>query len=232
MIDLRKYAMFPESNNFLDSSTPGLEELERFNKIMEETQKNLNIKSGSRNDIIYEKEADKNKWITSKGEELSLEEMNSSHILNAIRKIKSSTGWREDWLPILEAELTRRSMIARTDDYEKKIITDEEKMYFLCTSCEYQMLSVEGGSLSDILNITINNDQVKSYIKDNIFCIPLEQSKENFISEMDKLVRETRSNSKEDAEKFMSYYEKYLLINVFSKEWSNFMNLMLGRHGK
>ena len=40
-------------------STPGLEELERFNKIMEETQKNLNIKSGSRNDIIYEKEADK-----------------------------------------------------------------------------------------------------------------------------------------------------------------------------
>lgn len=62
MIDLRKYAMFPESNNFLDSSnssTPGLEELERFNKIMEETQKNLNIKSGSRNDIIYEKEADK-----------------------------------------------------------------------------------------------------------------------------------------------------------------------------
>lgn len=232
MIDLRKYAMFPESNNFLDSSTPGLEELERFNKIMEETQKNLNIKSGSRNDIIYEKEDEKkNKWITSKGEELSLEEMNSSHILNAIRKIKSSTGWREDWLPILEAELTRRSMIARTDDYEKKIITDEEKMYFLCTSCEYQMLSVEGGSLSDILNIT-TNDQVKSYIRDNIFCIPLEQSKENFISEMDKLIRKTRSNSKEDAEKFMSYYEKYLLINVFSKEWSNFMNLMLGRHGK
>ena len=163
------------------------------------------------------KKLTKNKWITSKGEELSLEEMNSSHILNAIRKIKSSTGWREDWLPILEAELTRRSMIARTDDYEKKIITDEEKMYFLCTSCEYQMLSVEGGSLSDILNI---------------ICIPLEQSKENFISEMDKLIRKTRSNSKEDAEKFMSYYEKYLLINVFSKEWSNFMNLMLGRHGK
>ena len=103
------------------------------------------------------KKLTKNKWITSKGEELSLEEMNSSHILNAIRKIKSSTGWREDWLPILEAELTRRSMIARTDDYEKKIITDEEKMYFLCTSCEYQMLSVEGGSLSDILNITINS---------------------------------------------------------------------------
>lgn len=59
MIDLRKYAIFPESNNFLDSSTPGLEELEKFNKIMEETRKNLNIKSGSRNDIIYEKEADK-----------------------------------------------------------------------------------------------------------------------------------------------------------------------------
>lgn len=59
MIDLRKYAMFPESDNFLDSSTPGLEELEKFNKIMEETQKNLNIKSGSRNDIIYGKEADK-----------------------------------------------------------------------------------------------------------------------------------------------------------------------------
>ena len=123
-------------------------------------------------------------------------------------------------------------MIARTDDYEKKIITDEEKMYFLCTSCEYQMLSVEGGSLSDILNITINNDQVKSYIKDNIFCIPLEQSKENFISGMDKLIRKTRSNSKEDAEKFIKKKKKYLLINVFSKEWSNFMNLMLGRHGK
>ena len=51
MIDLRKYAMFPESDNFLDSSTPGLEELEKFNKIMEETRKNLNIKSGSRNDL-------------------------------------------------------------------------------------------------------------------------------------------------------------------------------------
>ncbi len=37
-------------------------------------------------------------------------------------------------------------------------------MYFLCTSCEYQMLSVEGGSLSDILNITIN-DQVKKLYK-------------------------------------------------------------------
>ena len=59
MIDLRKYAMFPESDNFLDSSIPGLEELEKFNKIMEETRKNLNIKSGSRNDIIYEKETDK-----------------------------------------------------------------------------------------------------------------------------------------------------------------------------
>lgn len=59
MIDLRKYAMFPESDNFLDSSTPGLEELEKFNKIMEETRKNLNIKSGSRNDIIYEKDSDK-----------------------------------------------------------------------------------------------------------------------------------------------------------------------------
>lgn len=59
MIDLKKYAMFPESDNFLDSSIPGLEELEKFNKIMEETRKNLNIKSGSRNDIIYEKEADK-----------------------------------------------------------------------------------------------------------------------------------------------------------------------------
>lgn len=59
MIDLRKYAMFPESDNFLDSNTPGLEELEKFNKIMEETRKNLNIKSGSRNDIIYEKDADK-----------------------------------------------------------------------------------------------------------------------------------------------------------------------------
>lgn len=59
MIDLRKYAMFLESDNFLDSSTPGLEELEKFNKIMEETRKNLNIKSGSRNDIIYEKDSDK-----------------------------------------------------------------------------------------------------------------------------------------------------------------------------
>ncbi len=59
MIDLRKYAMFPESDNFLDSSIPGLEELEKFNKIMEETRKNLNIKSGSRNDIIYEKDSDK-----------------------------------------------------------------------------------------------------------------------------------------------------------------------------
>lgn len=59
MIDLRKYAMFPESDNFLDSSIPGLEELEKFNKIMEEMRKNLNIKSGSRNDIIYEKDSDK-----------------------------------------------------------------------------------------------------------------------------------------------------------------------------
>ena len=29
------------------------------NTIMEETRKNLNIKSGSRNDIIYEKDSDK-----------------------------------------------------------------------------------------------------------------------------------------------------------------------------
>lgn len=90
------------------------------------------------------KKLTKNKWITSKGEELSLEEMNSSHILNAIRKIKSSTGWREDWLPILEAELTRRSMIARTDDYEKKIITDEEKCisYVLHVNTKCYLLKV------------------------------------------------------------------------------------------
>lgn len=161
-------------------------------------------------------------WITSKGEELSIEEMNSSHILNAIRKINSSTGWRKEWLPLLEDELIRRGMIARTVDFEKNLITDSEKMYFLVTSCEYQMLSVKGGSLKEINSGLV---AIQEYIEKNTFCIPLEDSKDKFIEEM------TRRAGKNNASEFMSYYENYLLINVFSKEWSNFMNLMLGRNG-
>lgn len=159
-------------------------------------------------------------WITSKGEEISLEEMNSSHILNAIRKINHSTGWRKEWLPILEAELTKRGMIARTSDFEKNLITDAEKMYFLVTSCEYQMLSVEGGSLEKINSGLV---AIQEYIEKNTFCIPFEDSRDKFIEEM------TQRAEKNTSTEFMSYYEEYLLINVFSREWSNFMNLMLGR---
>ena len=170
-------------------------------------------------------------WTTSKGERILVEDMNTSHLLNSIRKIKSTPGWRDEWLSVLEGELARRGMISRDSEFEKKMITDEEKMYFLSTSCDYQFLSYEGGSLSDIMSM---NEDVMRYIKTNAFCIPLSSSedREKFIQEMDNNARKVSPQNKKSSDEFFSKYEEYLLVNVFSKEWSNFMNLMLGRkHG-
>lgn len=170
-------------------------------------------------------------WATSKGERILVEEMNTSHIMNSIRKIKSTPGWRDEWLSVLEDELSKRGMISRDSEFEKKMITDEEKMYFLSTSCDYQFLSYEGGSLSKVLSM---NEDVMRYIKINTFCIPLGHvsEKEKFISDMDNDARKVSPNDKKGSNEFFAKYEDCLLINVFSSEWSEFMNLMLGRkHG-
>lgn len=53
MIDLEQYAIFPRVLLNNNGITSNLEDLEKINKIMEEVQRDLNLKSGSRNDITY-----------------------------------------------------------------------------------------------------------------------------------------------------------------------------------
>lgn len=169
-------------------------------------------------------------WATSKGDYVKLRDMNTSHILNSLRKIRATPEWRSEWAEIFERELARRGMISADSGFEKKMITDEEKMYFLSTSCDYQFLSVEGGSLAGIVTL---NSKIEEYIKNNIFCIPLgDDRKKEFISEMKNCAENLGERLNTDANKFFKKYEEYLLVNVFSKEWSNFMNIMLGRYGK
>lgn len=169
-------------------------------------------------------------WVTSRGDSIKLRDMNTSHILNSLKKIRATPEWRSEWAEIFERELTRRGMISTDSDFERKIITDEEKMYFLATSCDYQFLSVSGGSLAEITTL---NNRIKEYIENNIFCIPLgDLGKEDFICRMKNLAESPGKSPSIDANRFFKEYEDYLLVNVFSKEWSNFMNIMLGRYGK
>lgn len=49
-------------------------------------------------------------WVCRDGRKMKVAEMETTHIMNSILKIKNSgeREWRIGWLPILEAELTRR----------------------------------------------------------------------------------------------------------------------------
>lgn len=49
-------------------------------------------------------------WVTAKGEAILVSKMDTSHIINCIRKIqRSRTGWRKEYLERLELELFART---------------------------------------------------------------------------------------------------------------------------
>lgn len=50
-------------------------------------------------------------WICADGRKVLVSQMEYSHLLNCITKIRRSrTGWRQNYLPRLELELTIRSI--------------------------------------------------------------------------------------------------------------------------
>jgi len=50
-----------------------------------------------------------NVWVTQDGNHINISEMGDFHLNNCIAMIRRRNGWREDYLPILESELERRS---------------------------------------------------------------------------------------------------------------------------
>lgn len=53
-------------------------------------------------------------WVTAKGQHILVSNMDYSHLLACIAKIKRSRkGWRKEYLPRLELELTIRDIKGR-----------------------------------------------------------------------------------------------------------------------
>lgn len=53
-------------------------------------------------------------WVTADGRKVLVSKMEYSHLLNCIAKIKRSRrGWRKEYLPRLELELTIRDIQGR-----------------------------------------------------------------------------------------------------------------------
>ena len=160
-------------------------------------------------------------WRTSAGKDIKLSEMATTHIINSIKKIKNSVGWRKEWLPILEEELRKRNLsVGSSSDVElKNITTTDEMIYFLETSCDN--LTVRGNKIAKQYNG--NSTFIKDYLynKDTIFSVSQDEfkSKEEFIGFINKL----------DDNTIYSETEKYRLENVFVREWKLFIDIMLGR---
>lgn len=177
------------------------------------------IKDG--NIIKYDSKTNEAIWTTSAGKSIKVSEMATTHIINSIKKIKSSGGWRQEWLPILENELKRRnlSLSSENDSELKGITTTKEMKYFLETSCDY--ITVTGKEL--VKQYKGDSNTVKDYLynKDSIFSISRDEFKTNleFAEFINKL----------NPENIYSKTEKYRLENVFTKEWKLFIDIMLGR---
>ena len=119
-------------------------------------------------------------WTTQGGKTILVKDMSTTHILNSIKKIKS-TGWRAGMLPILEEELTRRNLNVSGSavvDIENLEIKKSEMEYFLETSCDYQIVDGKEHIYSHITT-PISQDLVE-YMKQS-FAIPENMDKDDFI---------------------------------------------------
>jgi hypothetical protein len=52
-------------------------------------------------------------WFTARGQAIPIPEMETSHIVNCIRKIQRSRSWRRDQLDRLQLELEIRALEGR-----------------------------------------------------------------------------------------------------------------------
>lgn len=164
-------------------------------------------------------------WTTQGGKTILVKDMSTTHILNSIKKIKS-TGWRAGMLPILEEELTRRNLNVSGSavvDIKNLEIKKSEMEYFLETSCDYQIIDGKEHIYSHITT-PISQDLVE-YMKQS-FAIPEDMDKDNFI---DSMISDVTYLS---CKNFYKKYEQYILENTFERSWKIFINIMLGRKGK
>lgn len=119
-------------------------------------------------------------WKTANGEEIKIEDMNTSHIKNCINKIKKSN-WRVEYLEALENELKRRNLsVASNNDDDKDTISEQEKIYFLETSCEYTTIKLDESEVEELtvrsgldnfidLYFIIDKDKTGKELKKDIF---------------------------------------------------------------
>jgi hypothetical protein len=49
-------------------------------------------------------------WKTKDGRKLKISEMSAAHLSNTIKFIKRNMGWRDEYLPVLEAEAEKRKL--------------------------------------------------------------------------------------------------------------------------
>lgn len=157
-------------------------------------------------------------WTTANGKSINIKEMDTTHIKNCINKIKNSGGvWRGEYLEILESELKRRNLNI-TSEKEVDSITDKEKIYFLETSCESKVIKIDKNKLTNI----VLNEKITDYTN-NWFVLNNDTTKESF---QEQFVKDIKTLSENE---FYEKYSKFILDNVFTKEWKNFIDIMLGR---
>ena len=167
---------------------------------------------------------DYTKWSTGSGKTIDIKDMATSHIINSINKIKTSqSGWKKDWLPYLEKELALRNLYVASVDPDKWIINDKEMMYFLQTSCDFQIIKGEDEIYPNYCGIL--NEAINKYLK-HIFAIPQDIDKERFIRSMLEDISRISVND------FYKNYDEYKFENMFVKEWRLFIDLMLGRRNE
>ena len=159
-------------------------------------------------------------WVTANGREMTISEMDTTHIKNSINKILASGGvWRGEFLEPLERELERRNLSV-ADEKALDTVTEEEKIYFLETSCEYVTVKLREGLVTD--------KKLAEFLNNYFVIDPEEITKEQFIKEIENDLDDPKLKN----DSIYKKYSKYILDNVFTREWKSFIDLMLGRRNK
>lgn len=159
-------------------------------------------------------------WVTRQGEKIKISDMTTSHLENTIRFLENSN-CHHPKLEKMRNELRSRNL-AITGNSIQDQIAEEEMIYFIETSCGYEILD--------------GKDIIESLEKiDYKINIKLEKFLSNKFVSFDKNTEELKKTIINAVKTFdeLNVYkamESNLLINVFSKEWKQFIDLMLGRY--
>lgn len=158
-------------------------------------------------------------WTTATGKVIAIKDMDTTHIKNSINKIKKSGGvWRGEYLEVLENELKRRNL-SITESNESDLIAEKEKIYFLETSCESKVIKFKKSEFTDFSL----SEKSEDFLLNNYFVLDSEDSIDDFKFKLKKDIKNISQTE------FYEKYSKYLLDNIFTKEWKVFIDLMLGR---